>query len=457
MTRIAIVGGGAAGTLALVHLARCWPDREPLDVVLYDGTGRVARGAAYSTTDRRHLLNVPAGRMSAVTEDDDHFVHWLQRRDPSATAADYRTRAEFGSYLAHCLAAHARRVGLVVRHAQVGDLTRTGDRWFVTHERGTEVADAVVLALGHAPPVTLPAVCRPGPGYVADPWQQGAIEELLRTTAPGDTILTVGTGLTAVDVALSLVPAGRGIVAVSRRGLLPHAQLDRAPTPVPLPGSDVPTTLTAESLEDLVRGHVRAVTAKGADWRAAIDGLRPITSNLWRRLSTPERAAILAGPVREWEVARHRMAPKVAAAIASYRQNGGLEVRAGELLAAVCSAGRSRVSIRSGAHVERLEVAAVVNCTGPTCDIERYPGGLGRRLTSRGLVRVDPLGLGIETTDDGRVVDASGRSDARFGAIGALRRGSLFESTAIPELRDQAASLASLLATELTGRRYAAL
>lgn len=456
MTRVAIVGGGAAGVLTLVHLARRWPQAQRIDVVLYDGSGRVGHGAAYSTSDPGHLLNVPAARMSALDDDDDHFLRWLRRHDPGAGGTDFRSRAEYGSYLAQCLAKNARRVRLVVRHAQVGDLARSGDRWFVTHSRGTDMVDAVILALGHAPPAPLPAVCRPGAGYVADPWARGALDDLLRSTRVGDTVLTVGTGLTAVDVALSLVPVGRRVVAVSRNGLLPAAHAPTPSTPVPLEVDALPPTLTVGQLEEVVRNHVHRVTGNGGDWRDAVDGLRPVTGALWQRLPTAERAELLTGPARRWEVVRHRMAPAVAARIDGYRRDGSFTVVSGEVLAALCSSGHSRVTVRSATgDVRRFDVAAVVNCTGPTCDITHYPGGLGGRLLSRGLVRADLLRLGVETTGDGLVLDADGTADARFAAVGALRRGSLYESTAVPELREQAATVATVLGRELAASTVA--
>ena len=454
MTRIAVVGGGAAGVLVVVHLARRFSADTDVEVVLFDDSGRVARGAAYSTTDRRHLLNVPAGRMSAVDDDPDHFVRWLQRVDPGAGAEDYRTRADYGDYLAQCLAKHARACRLVVRQARVTDLARTGSGWQVSHERGRDEVDAVVLALGHAPPAPVPAFSRDAADYVADPWAPGAVQRLLDRTAAGELVVTIGTGLTAIDVAMSLLPAGRRVLSVSRHGLLPASQLPVMPTPVPLVVPRDPRPLTSECLESMVRTHVDAVVAAGGDWRAAIDGVRPVTAELWSRLPNRERAAFLTGPARQWETLRHRMAPEVGQEVARYRRVGRLIVRRGQLLAALCAPGRSVLTLRgTDGRLTRITAAAVVNCTGPTCDIDRYPGGFGRRLVERGLVRRDRLGLGLDTDGSGLVIDAAGDADPRFVAVGALRRGSLYESTAVPELRAQAAAVAAHLTTEMSAIR----
>ncbi|HET9036071.1 MAG TPA: FAD/NAD(P)-binding protein, partial [Myxococcaceae bacterium] len=62
---VVILGGGASGTLTAVALAAL-PDVGPLTLV--DQGGAFARGVAYSTEEPRHLLNIPAGRMSAIPD-----------------------------------------------------------------------------------------------------------------------------------------------------------------------------------------------------------------------------------------------------------------------------------------------------------------------------------------------------------------------------------------------------
>ena len=71
---------------------------------------------------------------------------------------------------------------------------------------------------------------------------------------------------------------------------------------------------------------------------------------------------------------------------------------------------------------EVLRVAAVVNCTGPVGTVGADP--LLATLARRGLVRPGPAGLGVDTTDEGRVVGVLPSSSPLL-AIGALRRGTL--------------------------------
>ena len=59
--RIAIVGAGFGGVALAHQLAG-----GPAEVVLVERRPPFGPGLAYRTADPRHLLNVPAGRMSAV-------------------------------------------------------------------------------------------------------------------------------------------------------------------------------------------------------------------------------------------------------------------------------------------------------------------------------------------------------------------------------------------------------
>ena len=106
-------------------------------------------------------------------------------------------------------------------------------------------------------------------------------------------LLIVGSGLTMVDMALSLDRRGhRGpIVVVSRRGLLPHAH---RPAHAPLRRGTAKSR-SAPSVSKLLR-WLRALAAEGADWRSAVDALRPHTQRLWRSMTNQKRAASFATP-----------------------------------------------------------------------------------------------------------------------------------------------------------------
>jgi uncharacterized NAD(P)/FAD-binding protein YdhS len=280
-------------------------------------------------------------------------------------------------------------------------------------------------------------------------------------------VVLIGTGLTAVDVILSLEEAGfRGpIHAVSRRGLLPQphrmgstdpAARAALPPTGPAAPAAVPaitetgrgaTPAAARDLVAAVRAEVRLAAALGHDWRTVVDGLRPRTQALWAALPEAERARLHRHALRYWEVHRHRMAPEVAERIDGLRRSGRLQITAGRVVSVTETTGGAAATVRPrrGPAEITLEGSAVIRCTGPREHLDSIGDPLLDGLFAGGDARPGPLGLGLAVDPDGRLVDRAGEPSDTLWAIGPLRRGALLETTAIPEIREQAAALARIL------------
>jgi uncharacterized NAD(P)/FAD-binding protein YdhS len=310
---------------------------------------------------------------------------------------------------------------------------------------GGEIAAAhAVLALGNRPPASPEA---PGlsrlvpPRYVSDPWTPGALEAL----AADGPVLLVGTGLTMVDVALVLAKRGveRTLHAVSRRGKLPRSHGPLPPQPLtPLaPGESL-------GLSNLVR-RVREVSRERSlgepeGWRAVVDGLRPRTQGLWQGLSEVDRRRFLRHVRPYWDTVRHRIAPGVARRLEELLRSGTLRPRAARLVRVEAEAAGARVWLRGrGADGdESLLVTGIVNCTGPG---EVYAGTVSPlvdELLRSGAARPGPLGLGLEAGPDGSLLGADGVRSTVLSTLGPPRKGSLWETLAVPEIRAQARDLA---------------
>src|SRR6202048_3383872 len=101
-TTIAIIGGGVSAPLPAFHMVR---RATPARVILIDQRPDFGLGLAYSTPSLRHLLNVPAGKISALPDQPRHFLNWLRRNhDPAATEKTFAPRAVFGRYIQSLLA-----------------------------------------------------------------------------------------------------------------------------------------------------------------------------------------------------------------------------------------------------------------------------------------------------------------------------------------------------------------
>jgi uncharacterized NAD(P)/FAD-binding protein YdhS len=444
-----VVGGGCSGALVATHLLAAGER-----VAVIEPASHLGRGLAYRTQEPAHLLNSRAATMSALDADPGDFLTWCRAHGVPADGGAFLPRLVYGDYLETTLeTAAARAPGRLRRVRDCVGRVRRDERGVTLKLRGGRElrGDRVVLAAGHAPPVAPAFVCaraRCHPGFVGDPWGRYALDAL----HPDAPVLLLGTGLTAVDVAVSLVNSGhRGqLIAVSRRGLLPQPHLEPGgcgDTPPEPPSPATPRALLRWLRHDR-RSGPPGLEAVGVDpagtaggWRSRVDALRPHADRIWSDFSEAERELFLRHLVRHWEVHRHRLAPPAAATVARLRASGQLRILAGRVTAlSPAGACLDAVLTTTSGPVERHRVCAVVNCTGPG-SANRLP--VVHALIADGLARPDRLGLGLDTDPDGRLIDRSGRINAALWAVGPLRRGGLWETTAVPEIRRQAARLAA--------------
>lgn len=441
-TRVAIIGGGAAGTILACRLLRL---DAPMDIDVFEVRDTLGRGLAYSTADDRHVVNVPASKLSAVADEPAHFVRWLGAHRHDARDESFPRRHVYGQYLEGLLAtriARAEHCTLTHVHALVTSLRRDGDEVELRLQDRAERAtyDAAVLALGNveAPPaIDLPT----DPRVFTDPWQPDALEG--EDLAPGAHILVIGTGLTAVDAVLSLADTAPDatITMVSRNGQLPFAHLP-GPLRAPWPSDEFPTDMA--DLDELLTvwdDHLARGLAAGHDWRDVVDGMRPITQAVWRALDEESQRRFLHEQRRAWEVRRNRAAPEVGTRLDELRASGRLVVRAGD----VADVRAEPDGIHATVAGDELRVDRIVCCTGPTADVTETTNPLLQDLLETGLATPDPHHLAVRTSDDGELVRADGSVDPRLLTLGWMRRGELWETLAIPEIREQSQAIAALL------------
>jgi hydroxyacylglutathione hydrolase len=150
-----------------------------------------------------------------------------------------------------------------------------------------------------------------------------------------------------------------------------------------------------------------------------------------------------------WDVVRHRMAPPIADIIERELAVGTLIVREGHLRGVEATASGASVVIRTTSGVEKFDTARVINCTGPSMNYRRVNSPLIKSLFDQGLVTTGPLGGGFNSTRCGALINAHGETSQTLFNLGPGRLGTLLESIAIPEIRQQAADLALLLSERL--------
>jgi len=151
-------------------------------------------------------------------------------------------------------------------------------------------------------------------------------------------------------------------------------------------------------------------------------------------------------------VHRHRVPPATARRIDQLRSAGRLSVQRARILAVAEKPTGLGVRIEQGGRVTEIAAGWLINATGPAADVTATTDPLLRDLLDSGLARPDPLRLGLEVDARGALLNVSGTPSDIIVALGPPLRGQLYETTAIPEIRDQAAALAGRLLATCRGR-----
>jgi uncharacterized NAD(P)/FAD-binding protein YdhS len=449
---VVIIGGGCSGSLTATQLLR-QPIRPNLDITIVEPRDRMARGAAYSTMSPHHLLNVPAGNMSVLPNQLDHFVRWLGTNGLPYGKDDFVPRRIFGEYIDSVLsdAVENRRPGdrfQVVPSRAVAANPDGSQCWRVDMENGQTLAsDIVVLAIGNQPPSDQVAEVGRSSRIIENPWLETVPPDL----ADSKHILLVGAGLTAVDFIYHLALAGYmgRFTAISRRGQLPlgHRHVPHMAAPPELFDPLVP-------LSQKLRAFRRAaaeLAADGGDWRSLMEGLRPRVQDLWHALNERQQGQFLRHVRRFWDQHRHRIAQEVEAVLVDLQKSGRLQLVAGRV-ESVAESGDSVQAWYRTADGQRasLEAEVAIMCTGPSDRIERRRDALTQGLLASGVAGPDRHNLGFRSNAGGSLLNRRGETQAGLYAIGPLRKGSLWETTALREIRVQAQEVAEHIVTSLS-------
>ncbi len=454
---IAIVGGGLSGSLVAANLMQ--NATTPMSIKLIERHLEVGRGVAYGTQIKGHLLNVPAGKMSAFPDKPDHFLNWLHENGHvGIKASTFVPRQVYGDYVQATLSEAEANAPTDVRLERIVDeaiaIETKSQRVIVSLKGQCLNVQKAVLALGNFP-ASLPEPLASVENHnrsIRDAWADDAIADL----NPEDSILLIGTGLTMVDTVIALLSKGfRGkIHAVSRHGFMPLSHKPTTPLPTFIHPATAPNT--ARELLHLVRHEVQLAGDRQQDWRAVIDALRPVTQQLWQILPLNEQKRFLRHLKAYWEIHRHQIAPEIAEVLDAANQSGQLFHYAGRIQTCQDSENRLAVTIRERGTQANivLQVNRIVNCTGSNCNYRKLPHPLISSLQEKGLIRPHASSMGIDTASNGALIDAEGNTSELLYTIGTPRKGNLWETTAVPEIRLQAANLAQELLKSLHPKPY---
>ncbi|MBF4603456.1 FAD/NAD(P)-binding protein [Curtobacterium sp. VKM Ac-2884] len=248
MTHLGIVGAGASGAAALIaNLGRRDVDR----ITLFD-PNPVGHGIAFASEASWHLCNTSVGVMSLRADDPADFEGWLSRDGSPPADEVFVPRRQFRRYVADrllgaiaCGTAEGRSVDHV--QARVTAIRTEGGRALVALDDGASCrVDEVVLCAGVGAPRVPPAWARLSgeASFFQSPYDE-RFDEFLRHD-PGARVLVLGTNLTAVDAAKTILQRGGSVVMVSPTAVLPSVRTSLRRVPTHPIGLDEFTRLSAD-------------------------------------------------------------------------------------------------------------------------------------------------------------------------------------------------------------------
>lgn len=452
---VAVIGGGFAGTMVCIRLAE--RGVRPLAICLFEPRNTIGGGIAYSTTDPDHRLN---GSNDLVDFwGHDHFAAWYAQNgnDAEDMSGEHRfaRRHVIAGYVGRAFERLAGQNDLRMVHLrhEVSDVTRASEGFAVHDTFGGKVrARHVVLATGHLPP-RLPgpfaALAGTDLKIVADPWAPGALASVART----EDVLILGTGLTAFDVAASLLRRGHSgrITLVSRSGRLPQGQgrLERMQpgwvSPLaPFTSRHCPP-YTALGLLRAVRADLAQLERQGHEWHLAVDNLRMALPDIWSSLTLTEQRRCLRHLAGLYSSYRFRIAPQTDTIVRQAAAAGQVHFRRGRAGSMTLMSPGYSAAFASG--TDRFSVAfdALINCTGPVQDMSAATSPLIRSLLAQGLVRPNPNGIGLDIDGDMTAIGATGRPTPDLSVAGATTSGHFGDTVSMPQIDAQVCRIAERL------------
>lgn len=431
----------------------------PLKITVINSGYPFAKGVAYSSYSKSHLLNVTAGKMSAFPEKPEDFINWAHARneykdvDRELLSHTYLPRILYGEYLEEtwkkAIDNKPSNIELNIIEDKAVDIDLTGDMVSITLQNNPVItANKVALATGNSEPRD-PSIANNSffshPSYFRDSWKKESTDKLKSEKD----ILIIGNGLTMVDTVLGLMENGftKTIYSVSPHGfgILPHRHNGTKYSGLE---KELKEPYQLSKLVNLTHKHIRAVRKLGLTAEPIIDSLRPYTQKIWQSLTIQEKQQFLNRLRHLWGVARHRLPIHIHDMLQNLRIHGRLVVIAGKIIDIKESPKGIDVTFynRKSRKNESILVERVINCTGPDASIKKSSNTLLLNLSKKGIATCDEIEIGIQAdTTDFKLIDVNGRKLNNIYTLGANLRGMLWESSAVPELRSQAEKLSSVL------------
>ena len=475
MFDIIIIGGGAAGVSATFQcVQKLIEQKQSASILLVEKSATIGGGLSYSTQEPDHILNLGADIMSADPNNPHHFLTWLEQKQITVDTL-YPPRALFGEYLADVLhqtqqLAQENHIRLQIKlQTEALRVTSTSNGYAVLlshhlHHHFTVTGHQLLLCLGHLPSDTY-AELQGRPGYFHTLWDKNTP---ITQIPPEETAYIVGSRLTAIDAALSLVAHGHQghIIMMSRSGFLPCVIGSTQPYTLQKLTVDQLNILTDQhskplSLDQLLtlfweeiahaEGHpidieqvlspsitptewlrqeITVSESQTRPWQSVLVALYPLVPMIWRLLSEQDKQRFLTEFYSPWMSYLAAFPIDNAHKVLRLLESGQLIVLSGlKHIAYRAESSSFQFTFESG---HALEGNYLINGTGQGYHAKTMP--LLRDMINQALLIPNPFG-GVRV--DIETLQAQGNNAGHIVVVGELTRGDFLATTDMSQVVKQ--------------------
>lgn len=440
---IAIIGGGFCGTITAVNILK--HQSKKFKILLIEKKNNIARGLAYGIADENLLLNVPAANMSAIANDQSHFLNYCQKIYPSIQERSFVQRTLYGKYLEETLfsAIKNNEDSIEIINNEVIALHNNADHYKIEFKnKKIQNVDKVILALGNFEKDLRTDIDKK---FLIQPWDFAAIEKLDKDK----TVAIMGMGHTAIDVLLKLTNKNktRKVIIFSRRGLLPKShELDPNPR-IPNKNPSYLKNLKPKILSyfQTLRSTIKKYKNDKINWRDILTELRPHTPSIFGLLPENEKKKFLNKIVPYWDIHRHRLPPETNLKLKELFNSKQVDKIAGHLEELIVKEDMLQVKIKlkKTNDIRDFLVDSFIDCSGPDYNLDKITSPLIKQLYKTGQIQPDNLRLGIKINETYQPINSNNHFNNNLYYIGPMLRAKYWEAIAIPELSQHCQHLAT--------------
>jgi uncharacterized NAD(P)/FAD-binding protein YdhS len=173
-----------------------------------------------------------------------------------------------------------------------------------------------------------------------------------------------------------------------------------------------------------------------------IDSFRPYTQKIWQNFSDDQKQQFIRHLKGFWDKARHRLPNSQHKIIEDMLSCSKLIAYKGKIDSVNINGNDAFVTLICNEKFT-IHVKRIINCLSPEANITRQGNQLLNKLVEKGMIKQGPCNLGIKVDAENGFVESENLNvTSGLYVIGSNLKGVLWESTAVPELRDQAKRIA---------------